>query len=475
MRARRLVAIVALVVGLVATLVVPPVATAPPAGALSGGGQRIYVYGDSVLVGAQDAIRARLTRQDFRVSVFAHIGANMPEVIRLARSHASSIPNVVVLGVGNNYFGNPIVFREQIDDLMGALGRARRVIWLNLREFRPDRADANAELAAAAHRWPTLEIADWNTRSLTVPGVFYEDGLHLRPKGGELMATLVSERVDSYLAGNPPSKVPVSGPTIRPLSPRVYGYGRSAPRGSRAVLTAKGAVVRHSFVGIASTHRGRGYWLAGADGGVFAAGDARFFGSAGNVRLREPIVDIAATRSGRGYWLVAADGGVFSYGDARFHGSTGAMRLRAPIVGMARTPSGRGYWLVASDGGIFSFGDARFHGSTGALDLAQPVVAMAATGTGRGYTLVANDGGVFTFGDARFHGSTGGRGVFWPIVGIVNAAKSKGYYLLAANGRVYRFGRIRHLGARTDRDIRDLFVGFTARRGGYWLLAQRRA
>ena len=74
---------------------------------------------------------------------------------------------------------------------------------------------------------------------------------------------------------------------------------------------------------------------------------------------------IAATPDGKGYWLVAADGGVFAFGDAGFYGSTGGKKLNAPIVGMAATPDGKGYWLVAADGGVFAFGDATFHGSDG--------------------------------------------------------------------------------------------------------------
>jgi hypothetical protein len=74
---------------------------------------------------------------------------------------------------------------------------------------------------------------------------------------------------------------------------------------------------------------------------------------------------MAPTPDGGGYWLVASDGGIFAFGDAPFYGSTGAMRLNKPIVGMAPTPDGGGYWLVASDGGIFAFGDAPFDGSTG--------------------------------------------------------------------------------------------------------------
>jgi ribosomal protein L24E len=129
---------------------------------------------------------------------------------------------------------------------------------------------------------------------------------------------------------------------------------------------------------------------------------------AGALKLNQPIVGMAATPSGKGYWFVAADGGIFAFGDAKFYGSTGNVKLNKPIVGMAPTPSGNGYWFVASDGGIFSFGDARFFGSTGATTLNKPIVGMAATPSGAGYWFVASDGGIFGFGDAAFLGSAGG-------------------------------------------------------------------
>ena len=156
---------------------------------------------------------------------------------------------------------------------------------------------------------------------------------------------------------------------------------------------------------------------------------------------------MAATPNGDGYWLVAADGGIFAFGDAGFYGSTGSIHLNQPIVGMASTADGRGYWLVAADGGVFAFGDAGFYGSTGNIHLpsrssgmaatqrtgllaggrrrrdlrlrrrrvlrlarldpqSRPIVAMATTADGGGYWFTNNNGAVTAFGDATYWGST---------------------------------------------------------------------
>ena len=201
-----------------------------------------------------------------------------------------------------------------------------------------------------------------------------------------------------------------------------------------------------------------GYWVTASDGGIFAFGEAGFFGSTGAMRLNQPIVGMAAAPSGRGYWLVATDGGIFAFGDAQFFGSTGAMALNKPVVGMAPTPSGRGYWLVASDGGIFAFGDAQFFGSTGAMRLNKPIVGMAATPSGRGYWLLGSDGGIFTFGDAAFSGSLPGASVPGPAVAMRPTRTGGGYLITTASGRVVAFGDAPVLG-----DVPEKVPGY---RGG---------
>ena len=218
---------------------------------------------------------------------------------------------------------------------------------------------------------------------------------------------------------------------------------------------------------------GAGYWMAAADGGVFAFGASDFFGSMGGARLNRPIVGMAPTPSGLGYWLVASDGGVFAFGDARFFGSTGGLTLNRPIVGMAPSPTGRGYWLVASDGGVFAFGDAVFAGSTGAITLNSPMVGMAASPSGRGYRLVAADGGVFAFGDATFHGSTGALRLNRPVVGLASSPSGRGYLLVASDGGVFAFGDARFAGSTGAIRLNSPMVGIqpTSTGAGYWMAA----
>jgi hypothetical protein len=93
----------------------------------------------------------------------------------------------------------------------------------------------------------------------------------------------------------------------------------------------------------------------------------------GGIHLDAPVVGIEGSGSNHGYWLVGADGGVFAFGDAPFYGSMSGHRLDAPVVGI--TSIGDGYYLGAKDGGIFPFGNAPFSGSAGSVT--SPVIGIA--------------------------------------------------------------------------------------------------
>ena len=158
-----------------------------------------------------------------------------------------------------------------------------------------------------------------------------------------------------------PRPNPLSGAYLFGPDGGLWGFG------NESYLTYLGTpytlALETDIAGMVVTSDGGGYLMAGQDGGIFAFGDARFFGSMGGTPLNQPVVGVAATPDGGGYWEVASDGGIFAFGDARFFGSMGGKPLRAPIVGIAPSPTGNGYWQGASDGGVFSFGDAPFQGS----------------------------------------------------------------------------------------------------------------
>ncbi|HTV11341.1 MAG TPA: hypothetical protein VME20_05700 [Acidimicrobiales bacterium] len=240
-----------------------------------------------------------------------------------------------------------------------------------------------------------------------------------------------------------------------------------------------------SYVGIATTPDGRGYWLVANTGEVDAFGDARQLGSltAMHITPTAPIVGVARTADGGGYWLAGADGHLYSFGDAASFGPLpGNGSGRGPITGVAATPDGHGVWLVGADGQIYGFGDARGAGTppetsspydaiaarpaggylvstaTGAgvyafsggwllggssdLALRSSLVGAAVTPSGNGAWQAGADGGVFTSGDATFYGSLPGDNITpdTPVTGIAATPDGRGYWLVGADGTVFSFG-----------------------------------
>ncbi|MEW6472117.1 MAG: Ig-like domain-containing protein [Actinomycetota bacterium] len=193
------------------------------------------------------------------------------------------------------------------------------------------------------------------------------------------------------------------------------------------------------IAGMAATATGNGYWTVDDDGDVFPYGDAVDYGSRPGPEI-DDIVGFAARSQGDGYWMVSKDGAVYAFGAAVHFGGANTLRLTRPIVGMAATPSGKGYWLIAGDGGVFAFGDAKFFGSTGNIKLNKPIVDFGPSPSGDGYRFIGNDGGVFAYGDAGFFGSTGAITLNQPIVGFAATATGKGYWLVGEDGGVFAFG-----------------------------------
>jgi len=244
----------------------------------------------------------------------------------------------------------------------------------------------------------------------------------------------------------------------------VFSFGDAAFHGS---LPGEGIVPAAPIVGIAATPDGLGYWLVGADGGVFCFGDATFYGSLPQQRVvpdapylaltSDTIVGITADPAGGGYWLLGADGGVFAFGAAPYLGSAPQPADLAtgltdePFVGLGATADGGGYYEAGITGAAIGFGDIHNTGngllSIGNVALASLVSGVAVTPTGDGAWFVAGDGGVFAVRSPggtqpAFLGSLPGEGIrpAAPIVGIAATNDGLGYRLVGADGGVFCFG-----------------------------------
>jgi hypothetical protein len=204
----------------------------------------------------------------------------------------------------------------------------------------------------------------------------------------------------------------------------------------RADLTA-------AAIGLVPAPGCAGAWVASANGGVFALGDAPFLGAAGGVSASDPVVAMASTDNGSGYWLARRDGTVTAFGTAPDLARSGPPPPTAtgPIVAIVADPAGEGYWLVTAGGAVAGYGDAASLGSLTAdrLTPAAPIVAMAATPDGRGYWLLGADGAVYAFGDATYDGgpNVGEPPARWTAI---VASDRGGYDTVDAAGRVVGYG-----------------------------------
>ena len=251
-------------------------------------------------------------------------------------------------------------------------------------------------------------------------------------------------------------------------------------------------------------------WVLKADGTVLAYGLARHYGNGAGVTADDnagagagagagaaslTYVDLAATRSGEGYWLLAASGEVEAFGDARDHGDAAghvddSSADTAP-VGITAHPDG-GYWIASAGGAVHHFGAAASLGSADRADGDALIVDVEATPSGGGLWLLAADGEVLAFGDAPQLGSVdtdflsgrpGGRVSIGgapqlgsddvaAAVAVAAAADGQGYWVGDIGTAVHAFGSAESLGSRSGKANRLAAIDMVATDtgDGYWLI-----
>ena len=208
--------------------------------------------------------------------------------------------------------------------------------------------------------------------------------------------------------------------------------------------------LQRPVVSITPTSNDEGYWLVASDGGIFSFGSAGFYGSIPGLgiapagsglphSLNAAIVGMVPTSDGNGYFMVGADGGVFTFGDAKFEGSCPSIGGCAGGAAVAVMPdgTGNGYWVVTAGGDVTAFGDAPSPGEPGVPG----VVASVRSYDGHGYYILYSNGVVYSAGDAVNYGNaTGSVGGSNPASAIFTTADGGGYWVASANGSVFTYG-----------------------------------
>jgi hypothetical protein len=146
-----------------------------------------YAIGDSVMLGAREALIARGFRVNAQLS--RQFGDSVPLVRQLAAGGHLPVNVIVHLGT------NGAIDGADCDALVGAAGTGRHVYLVTIKVPRPYRDPNNHRLRACAHRHDNASVIDWYAFSRYHRGWFYNDGYHLRPVGRHEYSALLDRSV----------------------------------------------------------------------------------------------------------------------------------------------------------------------------------------------------------------------------------------------------------------------------------------
>lgn len=139
---------------------------------------KVYAIGDSVLAGAEPC----LTKLGYVVS--ARQSRQVTAGLDVVRDKGKRLPARVLVHLGTNGGAT----REDLDEIMGALGTQRLVVWATIQlPDDPSRYTyeerTNAAIEELAGRYANVRILDWNALTQQFPEWVYLEGIHMTPEG----------------------------------------------------------------------------------------------------------------------------------------------------------------------------------------------------------------------------------------------------------------------------------------------------
>ena len=153
--------------------------------------RHVTAVGDSVMLATVVDLQQALGD----VEISAKLGRAVSSGIALLRERrdARQLGQVVVVHLGNN---GPFS-AKQFDELMQVLSGAKRVVIVNNKVPRMWEEKNNGVLSDGVKRYPNAVLVDWYGASAGRPEFFWSDGMHLRPEGARVYASLVAACVNA--------------------------------------------------------------------------------------------------------------------------------------------------------------------------------------------------------------------------------------------------------------------------------------
>ena len=174
----------------------PTAATPPPAPAAPNTtltpipNARVTAIGDSVMLGAQNALRRFLgDRLQMDANVSRHFGEGL-DIVRLLHD-AGQLGDVVIVHLGTN--GS--IPQDQLDEMMRLLSGVPRVIVVNTKVDRPWEGPDNDAIAAAVPRYPNAVLFDWHAIASEHPEFLVQDGVHLSTAGQGYYSIVLASKI----------------------------------------------------------------------------------------------------------------------------------------------------------------------------------------------------------------------------------------------------------------------------------------
>jgi peptidoglycan/LPS O-acetylase OafA/YrhL len=154
-------------------------------------GTLVTAVGDSVMLAAAPELHAALPGIYIDATISRQMNTGLNVVRDLARG--GRLRPIVVVGLGTN----GTVTSAQVRQLLAEVGPARWLVLVNTFVPRPWEHEVDATLAAAARRHLRVLLVNWHAAIEHRTGLLWDDGVHPRPDGGVLYASLVKAVVRS--------------------------------------------------------------------------------------------------------------------------------------------------------------------------------------------------------------------------------------------------------------------------------------